>query len=224
MKKKKLTSFQLCLVAMAVGVNVAGGQLALLLKLPIYLDSVGTILTGALLGPWLGMVPNLLSGIIMGMTTDIYSLYFAPVGMITGFMAGLVWKKWLGGGGRAAAGETAGAGGTAEVRRKAGAGGTAAPGRKLWLAALAVAVPGTMVSSTICAAVFGGITSSGSTVLVQLLARTPLGMTASIFLVQIVTDYADRAVSMFLVARFLRALPAGLKEKWRGEGRDGSAG
>lgn len=224
MKKKKLTSFQLCLVAMAVGVNVAGGQLALLLKLPIYLDSVGTILTGALLGPWLGMVPNLLSGIIMGMTMDIYSLYFAPVGMITGFMAGLVWKKWLGGGGRAAAGETAGAGGTAEVRRKAGAGGTAAPGRKLWLAALAVAVPGTMVSSTICAAVFGGITSSGSTVLVQLLARTPLGMTASIFLVQIVTDYADRAVSMFLVARFLRALPAGLKEKWRGEGRDGSAG
>ncbi len=224
MKKKKLTSFQLCLVAMAVGVNVAGGQLALLLKLPIYLDSVGTILTGALLGPWLGMVPNLLSGIIMGMTTDIYSLYFAPVGMVTGFMAGLVWKKWLGGGGRAAAGETAGAGGTAEVRRKAGAGGTAAPGRKLWLAALAVAVPGTMVSSTICAAVFGGITSSGSTVLVQLLARTPLGMTASIFLVQIVTDYADRAVSMFLVARFLRALPAGLKEKWRGEGRDGSAG
>lgn len=110
------------------------------------------------------------------------------------------------------------------MRRKAGAGGTAAPGRKLWLAALAVAVPGTMVSSTICAAVFGGITSSGSTVLVQLLARTPLGMTASIFLVQIVTDYADRAVSMFLVARFLRALPAGLKEKWRGEGRDGSAG
>lgn len=200
MKKKKLTSFQLCLVAMAVGINVAGGQLALLLKLPIYLDSVGTILTGALLGPWLGMVPNLLSGIIMGMTTDIYSLYFAPVGMVTGFMAGLVWKKWLGGGG------------------------TVAPGRKLWLAALAVAVPGTMVSSTICAAAFGGITSSGSTVLVQLLARTPLGMTASIFLVQIVTDYGDRAVSMFLVARFLRALPAGLKEKWRGEGRDGSAG
>ena len=28
MKKKKLTSFQLCLVAMAVGVNVAGGELA----------------------------------------------------------------------------------------------------------------------------------------------------------------------------------------------------
>ena len=35
------------------------------------------------------MLPNLLSGIILGMTTDIYSLYFAPVGMITGLMAGI---------------------------------------------------------------------------------------------------------------------------------------
>lgn len=37
---------------MAVGINVAGGQIALLLRLPVYLDSIGTILTGAVLYPW----------------------------------------------------------------------------------------------------------------------------------------------------------------------------
>jgi len=193
MKHKKITPFQLCLVAMAAGINVAGGQLALALKLPIYLDSIGTIFTGALLGPWFGMLPNLLSGIIMGVTVDIYSLYFAPVGMVTGFMAGLVWKKWL----------------------------SCTPGSFskgwLWVWALAVTIPGTMLSSLICAVVFGGITSSGSTILVQLLAKTPLGMTASIFLVQIMTDYLDRAVSMVLTAAFLHALPADLKRKWKGE-------
>lgn len=199
MKKRKLTSFQLCLVAMAVGINVAGSQLALVLRLPVYLDSIGTIFTGALLGPWLGMLPNLLSGLIMGMTTDIYSLYFAPAGMVTGFMAGLVWRRWPVGGGKSAG------------------------GGRLWLSALAVTIPGTMFSSLICAAVFGGITSSGSMVLVQLLARTPLGMTASIFLVQVVTDYADRAISMFLVARLLGSLPVSLKEKWRGRAEYGSA-
>ena len=121
MKPIKVTPVQLCLVAMAVGINVAGGQLALALRLPVYLDSIGTIFTGALLGPWFGMLPNLLSGIIMGVTTDIYSLYFAPVGIVTGFMAGLVWKK---------------------------------AGRPLWLSALAVSIPGTILSSMICALVF----------------------------------------------------------------------
>ena len=83
----KINAYQICLVALAVGINIAGGQIALLLKLPVYLDSIGTILTGALLGPWFGMLPNLISGIFMGMTVDIYSLYFAPVGMITGIMS-----------------------------------------------------------------------------------------------------------------------------------------
>lgn len=199
MKHKKITTFQICLVAMAVGINIAGGQLALMLRLPIYLDSIGTIFTGALLGPWFGMLPNLLSGIFMGMTTDIYSLYFAPAGMVTGFMSGVVWRKWLSG------------------RYNSHLKG------RLWLSALAVTIPGCMISSVICAGVFGGITSSGSMVLVQILARTPLGMTASIFLVQIITEYLDRAVSMFLTAAFLQALPGALKQKWRGEPEYGRA-
>lgn len=192
MNRKKITPYRLCLVAMAAGINVAGGQLALTLRLPIYLDSVGTILVGALLGPWFGMLPNLLSGVVMGMTTDIYSLYFAPAGMVTGFMAGIVWRRW-----------------------PVGKWNPMLKGW-LWLSALAVTIPGTCFSSAICATVFGGITSSGSTVLVQLLAKTPLGMTASIFLVQILTDYFDRAVSMVLVASLVQAMPSHLKERWRG--------
>lgn len=188
MRQQKVTAFQLCLVAMAVGINMVGGQLALLLRLPIYLDSIGTLLVGALLGPWYGMVPNLLSGILMGMTTDIYSLYFAPAGMVMGFMNGLVWRKWL-------------SGRPVSFLRS-----------RLWFFALVVAIPGTMVSSLICAAVFGGITSSGSMVLVQLLAKTPLGMTASIFIVQIVTEYADRFISLSLVAAVLQVIPASMKE------------
>ena len=87
--ENKINVYQICLVALAVGINIVGGQIALFMKLPVYLDSIGTILTGAVLGPWFGMLPNLISGIFMGMTVDIYSLYFAPVGMITGIMSGL---------------------------------------------------------------------------------------------------------------------------------------
>lgn len=189
--KKKISVYQICFVALAVVLNLVGGQLALVLRLPIYLDSIGTILTGALLGPWVGMLPNFLSGIIMGMSVDIYSLYFAPVGIIVGLMSGLVFQ-W------------------GKKREDAGV-----PRGKAWIfaAALVITVPGTVVSAVICTVLFGGVTSSGSAVLVQLLARTPLGMTASIILVQIVTDYLDRLISLALVLVLLKRLPA----RWRRE-------
>ena len=190
--RKKMTVNQMVLIALAACINTAGGQAALALRLPVYLDSIGTILAGILLGPVYGMLPNLLSGILMGMTTDIYSLYFAPVGMVTGFMAGLASRRMP---------ELMG-----RVR-----------GLRLFLAAALITVPGTIVSSLICAGLFGGITSSGSTVLVQLLSHTPLGMTASIFLVQVITDLADRTVSLFLASAAAGAVPDRLKQASRAE-------
>ena len=159
--ENKINVYQICLVALAVGINIVGGQIALFMKLPVYLDSIGTILTGAVLGPWFGMLPNLISGIFMGMTVDIYSLYFAPVGMITGIMSGLVFRKL-------------------SVKKV-----------KVLFAAALITVPGTIVSSVINAVLFGGVTSSGSSILVQLLSKTPLGLTGSIFAVQFLTDYLE---------------------------------
>ena len=185
MKRSKISAFNLCVVALAICINVIGGQIALLLHLPIYLDTIGTIMTGALLGPFYGMLPNVLSGIIMGFTGDIYSLYYAPVGIILGFMSGLVFKK-----------------------RSA---------KAVWIfpAALVATVPSTIVSATITAALFGGITSSGSSAIVQLLYNTtPLNLTLSCFFVQFVTDYIDRVIGFFVVINMLRLLPQNIKEKF----------
>jgi len=65
-EKKRITAYQICLMAFAAGINIAGGQIALALRLPVYLDSVGTVFTGVVLGPWFGLLPGLLSGLIMG--------------------------------------------------------------------------------------------------------------------------------------------------------------
>ena len=191
-RTRNMTTLQLCMLAMAVCINVAGGQLALILRLPIYLDSIGTILTGLWMGPLCGMLPNLLSGIILGMTTDIYSLYFAPVGMITGLMAGIagmVMKSLLS---------------ERNVCK-----------RQILTGAFLITVPGTLVSSVINAVLFGGVTSSGSSILVQLLAKTPLGMTGSIFAVQILTDYLDRVIALALAVAVLQVLPQDLRTLWK---------
>ncbi len=191
---KKMTTLRLCMIAMAVCINVAGGQLALMLRLPIYLDSIGTILIGAWMGPLYGMLPNMISGVLMGFTTDIYSLYFAPVGMITGFMAGIAAKRMHG-----------------LVSEK--------QVKKLQIVAgaLFITIPGTMVSSIINAVLFGGVTSSGSSILVQILSRTPLGLTGSIFAVQIFTDYLDRIISLALVVMVLQMLPFSMKTVFQKE-------
>ena len=54
-------------IPVCVAVNFVGGQLASLLKLPMYLDVIGTIFSGMLCGPWVaavvGAITNLLTSI-----------------------------------------------------------------------------------------------------------------------------------------------------------------
>ena len=44
MKTEKINVQKICLIAFAICINFVGGQIALFLKLPIYLDSIGTCL------------------------------------------------------------------------------------------------------------------------------------------------------------------------------------
>ena len=76
-------------LALAAVLNIAGANLALLIRIPLYLDTLGTFLAAILFGPFYGMVPGFLSGILTGMTTDIYSLFYLPVQLLTGLTAGL---------------------------------------------------------------------------------------------------------------------------------------
>ena len=67
----RVSTYKICIVAFAICINLVGGQIALFLKLPIYLDSIGTVFVAAVLGPFYGMMPNLLSGLLKGKTVDI---------------------------------------------------------------------------------------------------------------------------------------------------------
>ena len=73
--------------------------------------------------------------------------------------------------------------------------------------ALLITLPGTIVSSIITAFLFGGITSSGSTILVQVLNKAGLGLTASVFVVQFLTDYIDRLISLVFIFYLLSIIP-----------------
>jgi energy-coupling factor transport system substrate-specific component len=75
---RKFSTNKLCILALCSVINLIGGQIALLLRLPIYLDSFGTVFAAAVMGPFYGMIPGIVSNLIGGVTTDIYALYYLP--------------------------------------------------------------------------------------------------------------------------------------------------
>lgn len=177
----KISVHKITLIALAIVINIVGSYIALGLHLPVYLDSMGTIMTAILLGPFYGLFPGVLSALITGMTSDIYALYYMPVGIVLGVMTGFVFQK--------------------------------NKSNKLFVKSFCISVPASLISACITANVFGGITSSGSTMLVQLLAKTPLGLTLSCLIVQFFTDYFDRLLSLWLVFSVIKKLPDSLTNK-----------
>lgn len=86
--KAEFTTRTLVLIPIAIAINIAIGELVVRLKLPIYLDSIGTVLVGALAGPWAGMVTGALANLIWGFITPGAAPFFyvaAVIGLLAGF-------------------------------------------------------------------------------------------------------------------------------------------
>ena len=84
----------LVLIPVGVSINVVGYQMSQILKLPIFIDQIGTILVSMITGPWVGMVTGLLGNVVNGM---IYPTAFgyAIVSMLIGFVSGFLSRwKW----------------------------------------------------------------------------------------------------------------------------------
>ncbi|HGD5130853.1 TPA: ECF transporter S component [Streptococcus agalactiae] len=80
-------------ISIAIAINLIGANLALFLRLPIYLDNIGTLLIAVILGPWYAASTAFLSALINWMTTDIFSLYYSPVAIVVAIITGILIKR-----------------------------------------------------------------------------------------------------------------------------------
>ncbi|HEN0661215.1 TPA: ECF transporter S component [Streptococcus agalactiae] len=80
-------------ISIAIAINLVGANLALFLRLPIYLDTIGTLLIAVILGPWYAARTAFLSALINWMTTDIFSLYYSPVAIVVAIITGILIKR-----------------------------------------------------------------------------------------------------------------------------------
>jgi hypothetical protein len=92
-RSRDLSTATLTLMSVAIAINIAVGAIVVLLRLPIYLDSIGTVLVGVLAGPWAGALTGLLSNLIWSILpvpggAGPVAAFFAPVAGVIGLMAG----------------------------------------------------------------------------------------------------------------------------------------
>lgn len=51
-------------MAIAIALNYVGANIALFLRLPLYLDTIGTLLVAVVFGPWLGAAAAIISALL----------------------------------------------------------------------------------------------------------------------------------------------------------------
>ena len=92
-RSRDFSTATLALIPVAIAINLAVGALIVALRLPIYLDSIGTVLVGALAGPWAGALTGILANLIWSILpvpggAGPTIAFFAPVAGVIGLMAG----------------------------------------------------------------------------------------------------------------------------------------
>ncbi|MGB8648793.1 MAG: hypothetical protein WCF84_26385 [Anaerolineae bacterium] len=97
--KADFTTLTLALIPVAIVINIVVGHVVQdILKLPIYLDSVGTVLVAVLAGPIAGAITGALSNILWGIIfSNPQIMPFAItaffIGLVAGILAQMGWFK-----------------------------------------------------------------------------------------------------------------------------------
>lgn len=188
MKPKSMWSFKLSTAALvlipaAIGINYIGKLFASLLKLPLWLDSIGTVLASMLAGPIVGALSGVINNIIYGLTADpvsfVYALTSLAIGLVVGVMA---YKGWISSFGKAV------------------------------IIGLVVALTAAIVSTPLNIIYWGGQTGNlwGDALFATLMANHSPQWIAS-FLDEFVVDLPDKVATIMIGFALYKALPNNLR-------------
>jgi energy-coupling factor transport system substrate-specific component len=186
----EFTTPTIVLMAAAIAINIAVGYLVqTVLRLPIYLDSVGTVIVGALAGPWAGLATGFLANLIWGFTIGPNTIApFAITAAVIGFMAGIFGRRGI-----------------------FASSGSPRTGIYSALAGGLTGIVAAIVSAPIAFFVFGGTTGSGTDALVVLFRGIFDNAFAATFAQGVVSDPLDKLVTFLIVWALLLAVPLTVK-------------
>lgn len=97
----RMNTLAIVLIPVCIAINWAGHAIASTLKLPLFLDSIGTVLGGLLAGPWVGGLSGFITNLVSSGTIDPIAAPYSVVSLLIGFAAGIAgyfgWQRRRGG-------------------------------------------------------------------------------------------------------------------------------
>lgn len=183
----ELTGAALPFVAFCIALNLTVGQVTAALKIPLYLDSMGTILAAVLIGPWsaviCGSIANLLAAAFGNPTMMFFIPVVAVIGAFTGMIAKLGWfRKWY----------------------------------LVCLGGILQGILAALVSAPISAYLFSGVMMAGTDFLVLYFRSVGNTLMNSVLYQGLASDPADKLVSYLIVFLLMRNLPQRLLTRLHG--------
>lgn len=180
---------ELALIPIGVALNIALGSLVHALKIPIFVDAVGTIAVTLLVGLRAGIIVGVLSSVLpsafgINATLWAFSGTQAVIALFAALAAsrGVFRKLWT-----------------------------------TIVAGVVLGIIAGLVSAPVVAYVFGGVTGSGSSFFVALMMKTGHNLWQSVVTTGMILDSADKVVQMILVWWLMKGMPKSLLRRFPGK-------
>ena len=175
--KDDFTMQAILIIPVCVAVNFVGGQLDGQLKLPMYLDTIGTIFASLLCGPWVGAVAGGLTNVVTGIANPT-NFAFIPVNIIAGLVTGFLARK--------------------NMFNKTW---------KWLLSMFIMAWVSIIVSAPIVVLVYGGVTGGGTSLITAAALAAGANIWAAFFGTEGVFQVLDRIISFLICWAVIKVIP-----------------
>lgn len=172
------TNYVIALVPAAVALNIVGSYINTALKLPTFLDMIGTAVVAITIGPWWGALAGALTNTINGFISSPISLPFAACNVI----GALVWGYGV----RWGMGKTM---------------------IRYFILALLCALAVSLMAVPIYVFVFGGATGHFSDMMTAAFVGMGNQLLVAVFSSNIIVSLADKIIASFLALAIIEALP-----------------
>lgn len=172
------------MIPLGVAINYVGGQIATSLGLPIYLDSIGTIIVASIMGPWIGatsgVLYNIISSLVQGnIMASLFGLCNIGSGLIVGYIARYgKYKNIL----------------------------------HVIIATVLVSLWNSIVAAPIAMVVYGGIDGNvGTNLMIVGFQALGTDLASAAFLARIPANLVDKGIACVIAWIILRKLPANMQ-------------
>jgi len=164
------------LIPVAVAINFTGSFIASSLKLPLFLDAIGTVFISLIAGPWVGAVTAVITSIATGGFNPV-NLAFLPVGILIAVVIGNLTKL--------------------KIKNIV---------VKIILLILALTITTVIANTVITILVYKGITPDGTGFVASSLIKLGFGEVFSVIAATFVSEIMDKSLTIIIAVLIVKSM------------------